>query len=70
MFRGLVVFFPERMFHQHLPFVGDIGLYIPRGGTRTLSLGYTLVSGCSSLVSASPPFPDEQLFELREGPGG
>ena len=28
-----------------------------------------LLLGCSPIVSASPPFPDEQLFERLPGPG-
>ena len=60
-----------KMLHQGvLPFVEgissaeraqDLVLCIPGGGTRTLAQGCSVVSGCSSLVSASPPFPDEQL---------
>ena len=40
----------------------EILLYLPRG-TRTLPQGCTVVFAHSSLVSASPPFPDQQLFE-------
>ena len=60
------------MLQYHLPFVGGfssaeelkaIFIYIPRGGTRTLPKAALLFRDCSSLVSAFPPFPDEQLFE-------
>ena len=41
----------------------DIVTYIPWEGTRTLPQGCTTVYDCSSFLSASPPFPDYQLFE-------
>lgn len=34
-----------------------------RGAARTISQGCIIAFGCSSLVSASPPFSDLQLFE-------
>lgn len=36
---------------------------VPWGATRTISQGCIIAFGCSSLVSASPPFSDLQLFE-------
>ena len=42
----------------------DVFVCNPGGGTRTLPQGCTIVSfDCSSPVSASLPFPNEQLFE-------
>ena len=59
------------MLHQVvLPFAGGfssaeelkaIALHIPGGGTRTCPRAALLSLDGSSLVSASPPFPDEQL---------
>ena len=41
----------------------DVVMYIPGEETRTLSKAALWFLDCSSLVSAAPPFPDQQLLE-------
>ena len=48
----------------------DVVISIPRGGTRTRPKAALLSLDWSSLVSASPPFPAEHLFEPALGTQG